>query len=66
MIDTMGGHRTFAAVGTKVPCADVDDLHLDQIETAQLAIDRHVEESEVAMIFCQFKADTDRPDMLGF
>jgi len=31
---------------------DVDDLHLDQIATAQFAVNCHVEERKVAMVFC--------------
>jgi hypothetical protein len=32
---------------------DIDDLHADKITAAQFAVDRHVEQSEVAMVLGQ-------------
>lgn len=42
---------------------DIDDLHRDQIATAQLAVDGQVEESQVAKVLGQLKPNPDRPDM---
>ncbi len=42
------------------------DLHLHQAAAAQLAIDCHVEQREIAMVLSQFKPHSDRPDVLWF
>jgi hypothetical protein len=44
---------------------DIDDLHPDQIATAQLAVDGQVKERQVAMVLGQLKPNPDRPDMFG-
>lgn len=43
---------------------DIDDFHLDQITSAQLAIDCHVEQREVAMVLGKFKSKSDCPYIL--
>jgi len=42
---------------------NVDHFHLHKVTAAQLAVDRHIEQREVAMVFSQFKSNTDCPDM---
>jgi hypothetical protein len=42
----------------------VADLQFDQVAAAQLAVDRQVEQGQVARLPLQFKADSDRPDLL--
>jgi hypothetical protein len=45
---------------------DIDDLHADKITAAQFAVDRHIKQGEVAMVFGQLKPHADRPDVFGF
>ncbi len=44
---------------------DIDDFHSRKVTAAQLAVDRHIEQSQIAMAFSKFQPDTDRPDMFG-
>lgn len=44
----------------------IDDFHLHQVTTAKLAVDRNVEQLEVALVLGQFKSHPDRPNMLRF
>ena len=46
--------------------SDIDDFHLHEIATAKIAVDGHVEQREVAMVFRRFKSDTNCPNMLWF
>ena len=47
-------------------CHDVDNFQLHKVTTVKFAVDRHVEECEVAMFLGQFKSHADRPDVLWF
>lgn len=47
-------------------CHHVDDFHLHKLAGRQLAVDRHVEQCQVAMVLGHFKSHADRPDMLYF
>lgn len=44
---------------------DIDDFHPHKVTAAQLAVDRHIEQSQIAIVFSKFQPDTDRPDMFG-
>ena len=44
-------------------CHDINDLHPNQVTAPQFAVDRHVEEREIAVVLREFKPDTDRPDV---
>jgi len=44
---------------------DIDDFHLHKVTAAQLAVDRHIEQSQIAMVFSKFQPNTDRPNVLG-
>jgi hypothetical protein len=44
---------------------EVRDLETDQIAPAEFAVDRQIEESEIAAIAGKLEPDADGPDMLG-
>jgi hypothetical protein len=45
---------------------NVNNLHPNEIASAQFAIDSQVEKSKVSVFLSQFKPHSDRPDVLGF
>ena len=60
VLEDDGAVRHRAAVG------DVADAQRDQVAAAQLAVDRKVEQGEVAQPLRQLQADPDRPDLATF
>jgi hypothetical protein len=43
---------------------DVCDLEPDEITPSQLAVDRHIEQSQIAHSTCQFESNADCPHVL--